>query len=347
MAGHLVVRPSALPVSFRIGTASVVVLLAALAGIVAFLAIGVGSGDYPLSPAEVLVALVGGGDERARFVVWELRLPRLLTAVLVGGSLAVSGAIFQSLARNPLVAPDIIGINGGAALAAVAVIILGAPRALLAPAALAGGLVAAATVYVLAWKGGIGRYRLVLVGIGVGALAEAGIGFLLTRGQILEVQQATIWLVGSLNGAGWDDARLVGIVVAALLPVTFLMARSLTALQLGDDVAAGLGIPLERTRLVLVGIGVALAAFSVTVAGPIAFVAFAAPHLARRLGRVSGSGLVPTSAALGALLLLASDIAARRLFDPVDLPVGLVTAILGAPYFLWLLARANRLGAGV
>jgi iron complex transport system permease protein len=202
-------------------------------------------------------------------------------------------------------------------------------------------------VYLLAWEGGVGRYRLVLIGIGVAALTEAGIGYLLTRGQIFDVQEATIWLVGSLSSAGWPDVLLMSLVVGALLPVTFLMARSLTTLQLGDDTAAGLGVSLERTRLILVAIGVALAAFAVTVGGPIAFVAFIAPHLARRLGRVSGSGLVPASAAIGALLLLASDILARRLIDPADLPVGIITAIIGAPYFLWLLVRTNRLGAGV
>jgi iron complex transport system permease protein len=347
VASHIVVRPARAPISFRIGVASVATLAIAVAGIVGFFAVGVGSGDYPISPVDVLVALVGGGDETSRFVVWELRLPRLLSAVLVGAALAVSGAIFQSLARNPLVAPDIIGINGGAALAAVTVIILRGPDAIIAPAALAGGLAAAAAVYILSWQGGLGRYRLVLVGIGVAALAEAGIGYLLTRGQIFDVVEATIWLVGSLSSASWGDVLLMSLVVGALFPATFLLARSLTTLQLGDDAAAGLGVSLERTRLILVGIGVALAAFAVTVGGPIAFVAFIAPHLARRLARVSGSGLIPASAAIGALLLLASDIVARRAIDPADLPVGIVTAIVGAPYFLWLLVRTNRLGAGV
>jgi len=347
LAAHVVIRPARPPISFRIGVASLLTLLGAVAGVAAFMAVGIGSGDFPLTPAEVLTAIVGGGDETNRYVVWELRLPRLLSAVLVGASMAVSGAILQSLARNPLVAPDIIGINGGAALAAVAVIMLGGPAGFVPLAGFLGGLAAAAVVYLLAWEGGIGRYRLVLVGIGVAALAEAGIGFLLTRGQVTDVQEATIWLIGSLANAGWGDVQLLGLVVAVLLPVTLVLGRSLTTLQLGDDAAAGLGVPLERSRLLLVGIGVALAAFAVTVGGPIGFVAFIAPHLARRLARVSGSGLIPAAAAIGALLLIGSDIAARRLFDPADLPVGILTAVLGAPYFLWLLVRANRLGAGV
>ncbi len=347
MAAHVVIRPARAPISFRIGVASLATLAVALAGVLVFMAVGIGSGDYPLSPLQVLTAMFGGGDEASRYVVWELRLPRLLSAVLVGASMAVSGAILQSLSRNPLVAPDIIGINGGAALAAVAVIMLRGPDGLVPLAGFLGGLAAAAAVYLLAWEGGIGRYRLVLVGVGIGALAEAGIGFLLTRGQVTDVQEATIWLIGSLANAGWGDVQLLGPVLAVLLPVTFLLARSLTTLQLGDDAAAGLGVSLERSRLLLVGIGVALAAFAVTVGGPIAFVAFIAPHLARRLSRASGSGLIPAAAAIGSLLLLPSDIAARRLFDPADQPVGILTAILGAPYFLWLLVRANRLGAGV
>lgn len=347
MARHLVLRRSRPPISVRVGTGSIVVVVAALAGTVAFLAIGVGSGDLPLSPGEVLVALVGGGDETGRFVVWTLRLPRLIAAVLIGASLAISGAIFQGLARNPLVAPDIIGVNAGAAVAAVAVIVLGAPSGLLAPAAFAGGMGAAAAVYVLAWRGGIGRYRLVLVGIGVGAAMQAVISYLLTRGQILEVQQATIWLVGSLHRADWGDVRLLAAVLVLLLPVAIGLGRGLATLQLGDDAAAGLGVPLERTRLSLISLAVALAAVSVSIAGPIGFVAFIAPHLARRLTRVSGSGVLPAAAAIGAMLLIASDIVARRLLDPADLPVGIVTAVLGAPYFLWLLVRSGRLGTGI
>lgn len=348
MHGHLVLRRERRPnVSFRVGTGSVVVLGLALAGILAVLAIGVGSGDFPLSPAEVLAALLGQGDERSQFVVWTLRLPRLLSAVLVGAALAVSGAIFQSMTRNPLVAPDIIGISGGASLAAVSVIVLGGPTALIGPAAFAGGLVAAIAVYLLAWRGGLGQMRLVLIGIGVGALTTAGIDVLLTRGEIWEVQRATIWLIGSLYGSGWQDVQLMAGALVVLLPATFMLARGLTTLQLGDEAAAGLGLRLERTRLALVVVGVGLAAVSVTVAGPIGFVAFIAPHLARRLARASGSGVLPATAAIGAFLLIGADIIARRIIDPAEIPVGIITVLLGAPYFLWLLARAARSGGAL
>lgn len=346
MRQHVVLRRSRPPISFRLGVGSLFVLVAALAGTLALFAVGVGSGDFPLSPLDVLATLVGGGDDTSRFVVWTLRLPRLLAAVLVGASLAVSGAIFQALARNPLVAPDIIGINGGAALAAVAVIILGGPDGLVAPAALAGGLAAAVGLYLLAWRGGVAPYRLVLIGIGIAAVTTAGIGYLLTRGEIWDVQRATVWLVGSLYAADWEDVLLLGASLAVLLPATFVLSGGLATLELGDDAAAGLGLSIERTRLGLVAIAVALAAVSVTVAGPIAFVAFVAPHLARRLARAAGSGIIPAAAAIGALLLIGADIVARRVLDPSELPVGILTVVLGAPYFLWLLVRSQRVGAG-
>lgn len=348
MHGHLVLRRGRRPmISFRVGTGSVVVLVGAVAGILAIMAVGVGSGDFAIAPLDVLAALIGQGDERSQFVVWTLRLPRLLSAVLVGAALAISGAIFQSLTRNPLVAPDIIGINGGASLAAVSVIVLGGSSALIAPAAFGGGLVAAIIVYLLSWRGGLGQMRLVLVGIGVAAITTAGIDVLLTRGQIWEVQRATIWLVGSLHGSGWQDVMLMGGSMAVLLPATFFLGRALTTLQLGDDAAAGLGVRIERTRLALVVVGVGLAAFSVTVAGPVGFVAFIAPHLARRLARASGSGVLPATAAVGAFLLILADIVARRIIDPAEIPVGIVTVLLGAPYFLWLLARTTRTGGAL
>lgn len=343
----LVLRLGWPAVSLRVGLGSIVVLIAALVASIGFFAIGVGSGDFPLAPVDVLATLAGGGDDTSQFVVWTLRLPRLLNAVLVGAALAVSGAIFQALTRNPLAAPDIIGVNGGAALAAVALIILGGPAALLAPAAFAGGLAAAVIVYLLAWRRGLSSYRLVLVGIGVSAVASAGIGYLLTRGQIFEVQRATVWLIGSLYATDWGDVALIAGTLALLLPATFVLARELGVLQLGDEAAAGVGVRVERSRLLLIVIAVAFAAVSVTVAGPIGFVAFIAPHLARRLARASGAGVIPASAALGALLLIASDIVARRVVDPAELPVGILTVLLGAPYFLWLLTRANRLGSGV
>jgi iron complex transport system permease protein len=333
--------------AIRIDLRLVVVLAATALLTLAAFTVGLALGDFPISPPEVLATLLGQGSPQHEFIVLQLRLPRVLVAILVGAAFALSGALFQSLARNPLVAPDVIGINAGAALLAVGVIVLGMPAALLAPAAFCGALGAALLLYALAYRGGVSTYRLVLVGIAVNAGLTAGISYLLTRGDIEEVQRANVWLIGSIYASDWADVRLLGLALLVLVPAALALGRRLEALQLGDDLARALGAPVERTRLALVVVAVALAALSVSVAGPIAFVAFIAPHIARRLAATSGAGALPASAAVGALLMLVSDIVAQRLLAPTSLPVGIVTAVLGAPYFLYLLRRAGRLGVTV
>ncbi|MQA74229.1 MAG: iron chelate uptake ABC transporter family permease subunit [Solirubrobacterales bacterium] len=327
-------------------------VVAALAGLVAatvaaFLA-SVALGEFPVSLADVVAALAGAGDEATSFIVFDLRLPRALTAVLAGVALGIAGTVFQDLARNPLVAPDVIGITGGASLAAVGLIVFsGSNGALSVPlAALLGALITGAVLYGLAWRGGVHGYRLVLVGIGVAAMLEAGVSYVLTRGQIYEVAQAFVWLVGSLNGRGWEHVWPLAVTLVALLPLTLLLTRRLAALQLGDELARALGVRAEAARLGLFTIATGLSAVAVSAAGPIAFVAFIAPHIARRLcGSTSPFGVLPVAAASGALLVLVADLGGRLLFSPTEIPVGIVTAILAAPYFLYLLRRANRIGA--
>ncbi|MET0772993.1 MAG: iron ABC transporter permease, partial [Candidatus Limnocylindrales bacterium] len=280
-----------------------------------------------------------------RFVVWDLRLPRLLSAVLIGAGLAISGLIFQSVTRNPLAAPDILGIDSGAAFAAVAVIVAGSAMDLVPAAALTGGLVTAALMYLLSWKGGIGRYRLVLVGVALAALLESLISWLLTTGEIWEVQRSVHWMLGSLYATTWRDVATLVIVLGALSVLAATLARGMTALQLGDDMAAAIGVHTERTRLGLLVVAVGMASICVAVAGPIAFVAFVAPHMARRLARSSGAGIIPATAAIGALLLVGADTIGRFVGGGTDLPVGIVTIAIGAPWFLWLLFRADREGA--
>jgi iron complex transport system permease protein len=333
--------------STRVDLRALWVLAALALAILAAVVTGLSIGDYPIGPVEVAKAIFGEGSEGAEFVVFGLRLPRVLAALLVGAALALSGAIFQALAQNPLVAPDIIGVNSGAALAAVAVIVLGGPFALLAPAAFAGALAAAVAIYLLAWRRGVSRYRLVLVGIGLNAVLWAGISYLLTRAEIWEVQRAYVWLVGSVYGSDWQEVGLIAAGLAVLVPGTLALARPLGALQLGDEVARALGTRVEGARLGLVVCAVALAALAVTVGGPVGFVAFVAPHIARRLVRAPGGAVLPTALAAGALLVLAADLVAQRAFAPASLPVGILTALVGAPYFLYLLTRANRLGRTV
>lgn len=307
--------------------------------------VSISVGDFPIPLADVLPAIFGHGDESSSFIINQLRLPRALTALLVGAAFGLSGAIFQSLARNPLASPDIIGITAGAATAAVfMIVVVGAGGYTVSIGALLGALLAAVVVYVLAYKRGVSSYRLVLIGIGVGAILASVTSYLLTRADILDAQRATVWLTGSLNGRTWDHVRPLAWSMIVLAPAAVILARPLRAMQLGDDPARGLGIGVERTRATLIFVGVALAAIGTAAAGPIAFVAFAAPPIARRLVR-SPLAVVPAALA-GALLLLVSDVIARRIIAPTELPVGIVTGILGAPYLVWLLVRSNRIGRG-
>lgn len=302
-------------------------------------------GDFPLAFGEVVRTLVGRGSEDAAFIVGTLRLPRALTGILVGAALGMSGAIFQSLARNPLGSPDIVGLTSGAAVGAVLLIVGFDDTSLTVPVgAVLGGLLTAGAVYVLAWKRGLHAYRLVLVGIGIGFAANAAVDYLLTRGSIEDVQQAAVWLRGSLNGRGWEHVWRVGGGLAVLGPLALWLQRSLDRLELGDDAAAALGIRTGRAKLALVLVGTGLAALAVSSAGPVAFVAFVAGPIARRLTNAPGACLVP-AAFVGALVTVAADLVAGHAFAPVTLPVGIATAVIGAPYLVWLLHRQYRTGA--
>ena len=213
-------------------------------------------------------------------------------------------------------------------------------------AALAGALAAGALLYALAWRRGVQGERVVLVGIGLAALAQAGIGYVLTEGRIFEVSEAYVWLVGSVNGRGWEQVWPLAAVLAVLTPALAGLARRAGALQLGDELARALGVSVERSRLMLLAGATVLVAVAVAAAGPVGFVAFVAPHLARRLGRpASLQALLPLAAGSGAALVLICDLAGRMLFAPTEIPVGLITSIVAAPYFLLLLRRARRVGA--
>jgi len=332
--------------STRVHARSVFVTVVVASVTFAVFAWSLAVGDFPVPLRDVLAALVGAGSDDASFIVRTLRLPRGLTAVLVGAAFGLSGAIFQRIARNPLASPDIIGVNAGAAAAAVFVIVvLGGTSTDVAAGALAGATVTALAVYLLAHRRGLTGYRLVLVGIGVTAMLGSITRYLLTRAEIVDAQRATVWLTGSLNARGWEHVRPMTVVLLVFVPVALVTARSLRILELGDDTAGALGVRVEVSRGALLLTGVALAAVSTASAGPIAFVALVAPQVARRLTGGRALALVP-AAMCGALLLVASDLLARRLFAPTELPVGVFTAILGAPYLLFLLARANRIGAG-
>ena len=342
----VVVRSTRLGWSTRVHARAVAVTMALLVVAFAVFCWSLAVGDFPVPIGEVLATLAGGGSEDSAFIVRTLRLPRGLTALLVGAAFGLAGAVFQRLARNPLASPDIIGINAGAAAAAVFVIVvLHGSATQVTLGALAGSAVTAIAVYLFAYKRGVTGYRLVLVGIGVTAVLTSITSYLLTRAEIFDAQRATVWLTGSLNGRGWEHVRPVGLALLVLLPVTAGLARQLRMLELGDEAARSLGTRVERSRAALLLSATALAAIGTASAGPVGFVALVSPQIARRLVGGRSLGLLPATAC-GALLLVASDLVGRRVFAPTELPVGIITAILGAPYLLLLLARANRIGAG-
>ncbi|MGH3615616.1 MAG: FecCD family ABC transporter permease [Pseudonocardia sp.] len=327
----------------------IAVTLVGIGLVVLAAAANIGRGDFPISLGEVLAVLFGGGDSAEQFIVLELRLPRTLTGILVGAALGLSGAITQAVARNPLASPDILGVTAGASAAAVIVIVLGGSNGAivgflasvgLPVAALIGGLVTAALVYALAYRRGIEGYRLVLVGVGIGAVAMSVTSWLLVVAEVYEAARATVWLTGSLNARGWEHVVPVGLALTVLVPIALLLAFGLGVLQFGDDTARGLGMRINRARAALILVAVGLAAVATSSAGPIVFVALVVPQICQRLVGAARPPLL-ASAVYGALLTVVADLIARTVLG-VEIPVGIVTAILGAPYLLFLLARRNR-----
>jgi iron complex transport system permease protein len=322
----------------------VLVLVVALVVVAAF---SLAVGAYSLSAPDLLRTLTGQGSQSENFIVLSLRLPRLTLAVLVGVAFALSGALFQTVLRNPLASPDIIGVTGGASAAAVfGMLILGFGSLATSLAAFAGAILVACTIYLLARRGGVVGYRFVLIGVGVAFMVQGLLGYLLSRADLNDAQGALLWLVGSVSGARWEDIVVVAVVLLVLLPVLRVLSGRLRALQLGDDLAVSLGVGAERTRLVLLVVAVALAATATAAVGPLAFVAFVAAPIARRVLGTGGLALLP-AALVGALLTVLADFTAQHLLPgQLELPAGIITGAIGAPYLLWLLATSSRTGKG-
>jgi iron complex transport system permease protein len=328
----------------RHGAARVrVVSLVLVVALVAVFALSLAVGDFTVPLGDLPGILLGNGTGGGAYVVTELRLPRAVTGLLVGVAFGLAGALFQRLLRNPLASPDVIGVTQGASAAAVlCIVLLGVSGAVVSAAALGGALVTGAVIYLLARRGGVSGYRLVLIGVGVGAVLTSVVSYLMTWADVTLAQQALVWLTGNLNGRGWDHVVPLAIALVVLVPAALVLSRALTGLQLGDDTAAGLGLRVERTRLLLLVVATAFAAFATAAAGPVAFVAFVANPIATRLTGGARTGLVPP-ALTGALVTLLGDFAAQHLLG-AQLPVGVVTGAVGAPYLLVLLATANRAG---
>lgn len=304
----------------------------------------VGHTFYPLD--EVLRVIIGQQVPGASFTVGELRLPRATLAALVGFAFGIAGVTFQTMLRNPLASPDIIGISWGASAAAVVgIVVLSLDETAVSFLALAGALLTALAIYLLSNRRGFAGARLILIGIGIAAVLQSIVSYVLSRAAEWDLQSAMQWLAGSLNGASWDRVVPMALAAAVLVPVLLLLARDLGALRLGDDSAASLGVRVPIVRVALIIAAVALIAFATSAAGPIAFVAFMAGPVAARLLGPGASLLVPAGL-VGALLVLGADLLGQYAFDN-RLPVGVVTGALGAPFLIFLLAKTNRSGGSI
>ena len=332
---HLRLGPVALPWNGRGVVVGLGSILVCLLGIVLALSVG----DLGISPAELPAVLLGDGTKIQTWSVFSNRLPRALAALGVGALFGMSGAVFQSVTRNPLGSPDIIGLSSGAA-AGAAIVTLFFAAVPVPIGALVGGLIAVAIVVAGSGSGLSAPHRMVVIGIGVAAMSVAVVQFVLARAREQDALAIAGWIHGSLAARNWEHVRLVAILVPVLGLLTLLLSRGLGVLEMGDETARGLGVNVTRTRLLAVGIGVVLAAVAVVVAGPVAFVALVAPQLGRRLTRAAGPGIL-VAALVGAALLCLADILAQHVM-PSPVPVGIATAGVGGVYLVFLLMREWR-----
>jgi len=316
--------------------------LTVLTVFIALICLSIGGANVPLK--EVVLSLLGRNDQGSDLIVMKLRMPRILAALLVGAALAVSGALLQGVVRNPLASPDLMGVTGGASVAAVAFMTMfqGYSVHWIPVVAIGGAFVAAAINYVLAWSKGVSPMRLVLIGIGISTAAGAITMFLLISGPAYLAAQVLNWMTGSVYGTNWTYIQALWPWVALFVPLALLYAKELNVQSLGDAAAIGLGSRLQLHRIIIIGISVALAGAAVGLAGTLSFIGLLAPHMARRLAGRSHARIVPISALLGANLLMLSDLAGRTLFQPLDIPAGVFTAGIGAPFFLYLLMRRGK-----
>jgi iron complex transport system permease protein len=323
---------------------AVVAVLGILIIVVFAVTLMVGQSFY--GPAEVVRVIVGETVPGASFTVGELRLPRATMGLLAGFAFGIAGVTFQTMLRNPLASPDIIGISAGASVAAVfGIIVLALDETAVSFLALGGALVTAAAIYLLSHRGGFAGTRLILIGIGVAAMLDSTVTYILSRAAAWDLQTAMQWLTGSLNGATWSGVLPLALASAVLVPLVLSQGRGLGMLRLGDDSAASLGVNVPRTRVLLIVSAVALLAFATAACGPIAFVAFMAGPIASRITGPGASPLLPAGL-VGALLVLIADLIGQFAFDS-RYPVGVITGALGAPYLVFLLIRINRSGGSI
>jgi iron complex transport system permease protein len=337
-------------ISFFIDKKALIVFLILLAATAGLFVVSTGLGDMKIGPLQVVKALFGYGEEMEILVIHNFRLPRILISLLVGISLAVAGGIMQGIIRNPLASPDILGITGGASVAVVTFLALFSNNnnALtvsinwMPVAAFIGAATVAFVVYMLAWKNGVSAIRLVLIGIGISALMKALTTLIMIKGPLYLASQANIWITGTVYGSTWQKVMILTPVTIVLVMISIILARNLNVQELGEELATGVGSSVQKQQFTLLLIGTALTGGAVAFAGGISFVGLMSPHIARRLVGSAYGALLPVAALIGAILVIGADLIGRTLFSPLEIPAGVFTAAIGAPYFIYLLYKSRN-----
>lgn len=304
-------------------------------------------GEVFISPNDLIQTLIGNGSPLHELVVFSFRIPRIFIALFVGVCLAVAGAIMQNLFRNPLASPDIIGITGGASVAVVLFLTIFSDTnhsltvsiGWMPIASFIGACLTGIAVYIFAWKDGVSTFRLVLIGIGLSLLTKSLTTLFMIKGPIYQASQANIWITGSVYAANWSQVYILFPLTVILLITSIIMTRNVNIQEFGDDIATGVGSHVERNRFLLLMLSTALVASAVSFAGGISFVGLIAPHIARRLVGSSFGVVLPVSALIGAIIVMFSDFLGKTIFLPLEVPAGVFTALIGAPYFVYLLYK--------
>ena len=307
-------------------------------------------GEEIMNPMRVVKTLFGYGDELDILIVQSFRLPRILVALLVGICLAIAGAILQGIIRNPLASPDVIGVTGGASVTVVLFLYVfsDANNALtvsikwMPVAAVIGAVAMGLIVYILSWKGRSSTFLLVLIGIGLSMLAQSLTTLLMIKSSIYQASQANVWLTGSVSKATWEQVHILLPLTIILCVFCIIVIRKVNVQQLDEDLAMGVGSNVQKNQLLLLMLGTACAGIAVAFGGNIGFVGLMAPHIARRLVGSSFGALLPVTACIGGLLVMLSDLAGRIIFSPLEVPAGVFTAAIGAPYFIYILYKTRN-----
>lgn len=311
--------------------------------------ISIGVGEAYVSPIRVVKSFLGLGSSFDSLIIFQLRLPRILLAMLAGMAFAVAGCILQAITRNPMATPEMMGISGGASVAAVSIIMLfsTANDALsislnfLPLFAFLGATFIALLIYLFAWKKGVSSLRLILVGIGFYILMNALVNLVVLMGPLFRATQAKTWLTGSIYGTTWKEVLVLLPWLAILLPVVYLFSRSLTIHELGENAAIGLGVKIKIERFILLLLCTSLTGAAVAFVGGITFIGLIGPHLARRLVGNNYRFILPAAALIGAIMVVGADLIGHTLMAPKEIPAGVFTALIGVPYFLYLIYRSR------